>query len=77
MFVQTCREIGKRSGIKFLVLYLKAAQILLQQSVGEYKVSDTRSFKVAVARTRSGIPRIIPADSRERIRARSKGEIRF
>lgn len=76
-FIRFCHKMHRDSGIKFLVLYLKASQVLLQQCIGGYKVPDTRAFKVAVSRTRTGMPRIIPKLSREKIRSRDKGEIRF
>jgi hypothetical protein len=77
LFTRSCRKILRDSGIKYLVLYLKACQIFLQQSVAGQVVRDTRLFKVAVSRTKTGIPRIISPRFRALIRARDKGAIRF
>jgi len=38
---------------------------------------DTRPLKVAVARSRSGYPRLIPKESRSRIVAGSRREVRL
>jgi len=48
-----------------MVKYLKAASVLLQQSICGYKVS---SFSPRVSRTNSGIPRILPIGVRRLIR---------
>lgn len=60
-----------------MVLYLKAAQVLLQQSVGGQRLPDTRPLKAAVSRSRSGIPRLIPREHRLLIKAGSRREIRL
>jgi hypothetical protein len=59
-----CYFIAKHSGLKGLVIYLKACQVLLQQSVGGYKVLDLSELKVRPKRNRSGVPLIIPAGVR-------------
>lgn len=76
-FLRQCSKLAKRSGVKYLVLYLKASQVLLQQSVGGYIISDTRLLKVAVSRSRSGLPRLIPSRNRLNILNGSRSEIRF
>lgn len=76
-FLKFCSTLAKQSGVKYLVLYLKASQVLLQQSVGGYIISDTRLLKVAVSRSRSGLPRLIPARNRLLIVRGSRSEIRF
>jgi len=63
--------------VKYLVLYLKASQVLLQQSVGGQKLPDTRPLKAAVRRTRGGLPSLIPKVSRERIRSLDAREIKL
>jgi len=76
-FAHDCHCILRANGIKFLVLYLKASQVLLQQSVGGYKIPDTRPLKCAVSRTKSGIPTIIPSSHRKFIRMGSRLYIRY
>jgi hypothetical protein len=68
VFSKTCSRIARRSSIKYLVIYLKASQVLLQQSMGGYKITSTRPLKGAISRTRSGLPRIIPSSHRVKIR---------
>jgi hypothetical protein len=51
------------------VLYLKAAQLLLMQSQAGMVIKNPRALGAAVGRTATGIPRIIPALHRARIRA--------
>lgn len=59
-----CYRIAHYSGLKGLVLYLKACQVLLQQCVGGYRVVDLSELKVRPKRNRSGVPLIIPAGVR-------------
>jgi hypothetical protein len=58
----------RNSGAIGLVLYLKTAQLLLMQSQAGMKVENPRTLGSAVRRTRSGMPTIIPAHHRARIR---------
>jgi len=58
---------ARHRGLKGLVLYLKASQVLLQQSVAKFRVSDLRELKSRPKRNRQGIPLIIPACSRRLI----------
>jgi hypothetical protein len=55
------------SGLKGLVIYLKASQVLLQQVVGGFRVLDLAELKVRPSRNRAGLPLIIPAGVRVRI----------
>jgi hypothetical protein len=55
-------------GEKGATLHLKSCQVLLQQSIAGYKVSDLAELKRRVKRTRAGLPRIIPSGARRRIR---------
>jgi hypothetical protein len=63
-FCFRCNSIAKHSGLKGLVIYLKACQVLLQQSVAKYRVLDLSELKVRPARNRAGVPLIIPAGVR-------------
>lgn len=60
-------HIAKHSGMKGVVIYLKACQVLLQQSVGGFVVLDLSELNVRPKRTKKGIPRIIPAHVRKLI----------
>lgn len=76
-FAAFCSRLARKSGIKYLVLYLKASQVLLQQSIGGQKLPDTRPLKVAVSRSRSGLPRLIPREHRLLIKKMSRRTIRL
>ena len=58
----------RTQGEKGTTLYLKSCQVLLQQSIAGYKVSDITELKSRVSRTKAGLPRIIPSEVRKRIR---------
>jgi len=68
----------KKSGsIKFLVTYLKVAQLVLMQSLGGQIIRDTTEFGCRISRTKSGIPRLIPRLCRKKIRKGDLKEIRL
>lgn len=54
----------KHSGFKGAVLYLKACQVLLQQVVGGFRVSNIDDLKVRPKRNKAGLPLVIPAGVR-------------
>lgn len=54
--------------MRFLVKYLKACHILVMQAAGGMKIPSTQSLGVAVARTKGGLPRMIPSLMRSKIR---------
>jgi hypothetical protein len=58
---------AQHRGLKGLVIYLKASQVLLQQSVGKFRVRDISELKVRPKRNRAGVPLIIPAYTRQLI----------
>jgi len=57
----------KYNGKKGTVLYLKTCQVLLQQSVAGFRVHDITELKMRAKRTKSGLPRVIPAGVRRQI----------
>jgi hypothetical protein len=67
----------RTQGMKGAVLYLKAAHVLLMQSVAGNRVKDISDLKVRVKRTRGcGIPRFIPRQMRARLRLGDVGMFR-
>jgi len=68
-FARQCVNIGSRQGRKGLVLYLKVCNTALMQSLpgGHLSYSSREIGKVAVSRSRNGLPRIIPAFARREI----------
>lgn len=67
-FCSRLRFLMSTQGEKGTTLYLKSCQVLLQQSIAGYKVSDLAELKVRAKRTKAGMPRIIPSGVRRRIR---------
>lgn len=64
LFSFRCYRIAKHNGLKGLVIYLKACQVILQQCVAGYRVVDLGELKSRPARNRAGVPLIIPAGVR-------------
>lgn len=69
VFARACVHIGMKQGRKGLVLYLKVCNTALMQALpGGFLSHSSREIgKVAVARSRNGLPRIIPAFARREI----------
>jgi len=77
-FVERLLRLHKRHSIKFLVLYLKTCQLCLMQAGAGQKLRDTAAVSgVRISRTRRGLPRIIPAVCRRKIRKGDLKEVRL
>lgn len=59
----------KDQGLPGVVKYLKVCSIALQQSISGHVVKDLSDVGPRISRTNTGIPRIIPAGARKRIRS--------
>lgn len=70
-------NLQRQGGWKYVVKYLKACSVLLQQAASGHKIHAAQSLGVAVSRTRAGIPRVIHSLSRKRIRGGSHWELRL
>lgn len=67
-----------KQGPKTLVMYLKAAHVIMQQSIGGHYLEDMTPLGLRIRRTKgSKLPRIIPVLHRARIRAGDRNVIRF
>lgn len=66
-FIFYVGKLYKHNGMHGTVIYLKACQVLLQQSIAGYVVADLTELKVRPKRTKRGIPIIIPAQVRKLI----------
>jgi len=75
--LKTYHMLYRTSGMKFLVIYLKACSSMLQQYVGGQRLYDLTPFGARVGRTHSGCPSIIPALHRARLRSGCTWTIRF
>lgn len=77
-FLRHCWELQRKSGLKYLVITLKAAYVVLQQSLGGHRLEDLTPLGVRFARTKGrGYPRIIPVLDRKRMMAGDLAVMRF
>lgn len=77
-FAKYVVRLQRQGGWKYVVVYLKACKVLLQQAAGGQRIPRTHDLGCAVSRTRGkGIPRIIPADHRKAIAAGNPWTIRI
>jgi hypothetical protein len=67
----------KHNGPKGLCLMLKVYAVTLQQSCGGHVVKDLTELKFRVARSNRGLPRVIPIQHRQMLRAGDPAMIRF
>lgn len=67
-FCAFCFKHIQKSGITGLIIYLKACYVILQQASGKHRLNDMSPLKVRFARNKAGLPRVIPALHRARIR---------
>ena len=78
-FAKACVSIGKSQGRKGLVMYLKVCNVCLMQALpgGLLSFHSRKIGKVAVARSRDGLPRIMPEFVRKQIRLGNKETIQL
>jgi len=76
-FIRTLLPLAKRSGVKYVVLYLKVCNMLLMQYVAGQVPVNPRTLGLAVSQTQSGLPRIIPRVHRQFIIEGSTFHVRF
>jgi hypothetical protein len=77
-FAKTVVRLQRQGGWVYVVKYLKACKVLLQQAAGGQRIPRTQDLGCAVARTRAGgIPRIIPKVHRPAILAGDVWTIRI
>lgn len=77
-FAANVYRLSKKGGLRFGVIYLKASSTLLQQAIGGQRLSDLGPLGARVSRTKAGgLPRLIPAIHRKRIRGGDRQCIQF
>lgn len=76
-FLSNCNKIREHGGNKFLVIYLKACFVTTQQAAGGQRLSDMSPLGVRFSRTGKGLPTLIPALHRIKIREGQTVYIRF
>lgn len=72
-----CYRIYKHEGFKGLVLHLKTSHVLIQQAVAGYKIEDQNPLKRRVTRSRSGLPKWLPATQRRLLINQDLVTVRF
>jgi hypothetical protein len=71
-------HLQRSGGWAYVVRYLKACSVLLQQAAGGQRIHSAQALGAAVARTQgTGIPRVIPAVMRKSIRLGDPWTIRI
>jgi len=66
-FVRVLRKVYLHEGYPGVVIKTKAWYVLTMQSTGGMRIPSAQQLGCAVARTRSGMPRVIPSQIRQRI----------
>jgi hypothetical protein len=70
-------RLQKRNGLPYMVKFMKAAQVLMMQSLGGQRLYDLGPLGPRIARTKAGLPRMIPAIHRTRIRSGDQWTVRL
>lgn len=76
-FSAQLHQLYKTNGVVFLVKTLKAASVMLQQSLGGQRLETLNPLGVRIARTNRGLPRMIPRLHRAEIRKGSRVYIKL
>ena len=76
-FARFCSNMHRTRGPKGLALYLKACCTIVQQVAGGMQVKSPWVLGANIARTKSGIPRLIPHGHRQSLLAGDVGVIRL
>lgn len=72
--LKTLNNIYRKNGLIYLVKYLKAINVSIQQACSGFRLNDIGSISgPRVTRTNAGIPRIIPSAHRVHIKNQSPG----
>jgi hypothetical protein len=78
VYAKAVHSLWMASGMRYVVIYLKACHTLLQQACAGQKLSDTGSLGARVRRTRGGgLPTLIPVTHRKEISKGNKMIIRL
>jgi len=66
-FCNFCFKYIQVSGLTGLIIYLKACHVLLQQASGRHRIKNMSPLGIRFARSKGGLPKVIPALHRRRI----------
>lgn len=70
-------RLQKRNGLTYMVKFMKAAQVLLMQSLGGQRLYNLNPLGPRLARTKAGLPRVIPALHRVSLRRGDRWTVRL
>nr|UJQ92613.1 MAG: putative RNA-dependent RNA polymerase [Mitoviridae sp.] len=76
-FLSHCSQLARKSGLRFLCIYLKTQYVNLQQSIAGHPLHDLTPLGARVSRRGGGIPACIPILHRIWIRKGSHFHVRF
>jgi len=77
IFARKVSLMTRKSGSKWTTIYLKTCSIMLQQAASGHYIPDLTGFGCRPSRSKSGLPRIIPAYHRKMIKKGNKLILRF
>lgn len=61
-------RLQKKNGLPYMVKFMKSAQSILMQSLGGQRLHNLNPLGLRLARTKAGLPRVIPVLHRQRLR---------
>ena len=76
-YLAKCSKLARKGGVRFLVIYLKACSVVLMQASSAHVLHDLTPLGVRFARGAKGLPSLIPALHRMRIRSGDARILRF
>lgn len=77
IFLKKVNHLKRKGGIPMVVKYLKVSSILIQQVCAGYVLPDITPLGVRISRSKSGLPRFIPAYQRKLIMRQNHLVIKF
>jgi len=77
LYLKKLNQLNKHGGIPMVVKYLKVASVIIQQVSGGHKLHCLNDLGIRISRSKSGLPRFIPADQRKLIMKGNKRVIKF
>lgn len=70
-------RLQKKNGLTYMVKFMKSAQVLMMQSLGGQRLYNLNPLGPRLARTKGGLPRVIPALHRVGIRRGDRWMVRL
>lgn len=77
LYLRKLNLLHKHGGLPMVVKYLKVASVIVQQVCGGHKLSCLNGLGMRISRSKSGLPRFIPAYQRKLIRRGESRVIKF